>query len=64
MPFEINFALRSRDVIVDIQKKYLKVAIKGQEPIIDGELCHEIKVDESVWMLQDGKNLMLTLEKV
>lgn len=51
-------------MVVEIQKKHLKVGIKGATPVIDGELCAEVKIDESVWMLQDNKTLMLTLDKV
>lgn len=45
---------KSRDLIVDIKKKSLKVALKGKGPegvIIDGELPKEIKVDDSTWTL-------------
>ncbi|KAL9904512.1 nuclear migration protein nudC [Glossina fuscipes] len=64
VPFNVTFALRARDVIVDIQKKALKVGIKGQEPIINGELCAEVKMEESLWVLQDSKSVQITLEKV
>jgi hypothetical protein len=42
---------RSRDLIVEIKKTKLKVGLKGIEPIIDDELCKEVKVDESTWTL-------------
>lgn len=45
---------KSRDLIVEIKKKALKVALKGKGPegvIIDGELPKEIKVDHSTWTL-------------
>jgi hypothetical protein len=45
---------KSRDLIVEIKKKALKVALKGKGPegvIIDGELPKEIKVDDSTWTL-------------
>ncbi|XP_030385459.1 nuclear migration protein nudC [Scaptodrosophila lebanonensis] len=64
IPFNVTFALRARDMVVSIGKKSLKVGLKGQEPIIDGELCAEVKQDESVWVLQDSKTLLITLEKV
>ena len=64
IPFNVTFALRSRDLIVNITKKSLKVGVKGQEPIIDGELCAEVKADECVWVLQDSKTVIVTLEKV
>jgi len=64
IPFNVSFALRARDVIVTIGKKSLKVGLKGHEPIIDGELCGEVKQEESVWVLQDSKTVVITLEKV
>lgn len=42
---------RSRDLIVEIKKTKLKVGLKGQGPIIDDDLCKEVKVDESTWTL-------------
>merc|ERR1711997_1039127 len=46
----LPMALKGKDLIVDIGKKYLKVAIKGKtESIIDGELLHEVKAEECVW---------------
>ncbi|XP_063360990.1 nuclear migration protein nudC [Cydia amplana] len=56
--------LRPRDLTVVISKKHLKVGIKGQPLIIDGELDAEIKMEESTWVLQDGRNLLVNLEKV
>jgi len=64
VPFKVNFNLKSRDVIVDIGKKSLKVGLKGHPPIINGELCNDIKIEESVWVLQDNKTALITLEKI
>ncbi|XP_055842422.1 nuclear migration protein nudC [Episyrphus balteatus] len=64
IPFKINFSLKSRDVQVVIAKKSLKVGLKGQEPIISGELCSEVKLEDSVWVLQDTKTVVITLEKI
>ena len=43
---------RGKDLVVEIKKKNLKVGLKGQEPILDGDLCKEIKVDDSTWTLR------------
>ncbi|EDV96400.1 nuclear migration protein nudC [Drosophila grimshawi] len=64
IPFNVSFALRARDIVVSIGKKTLKVGLKGQEPIIDGELYAEVKQEESVWVLQDSKTVIITLEKI
>lgn len=42
---------KSRDLVVEIKKNSIKVGVKGQEPILAGELCKEIKVDDSTWTL-------------
>ncbi|XP_075232636.1 nuclear distribution C, dynein complex regulator [Lycorma delicatula] len=64
VPIKATFNIRSRDVIVNIQKKHLSVGLKGHPPIIDGELEHEIKVEESVWVLESGRLVLIHLEKV
>ncbi|KPI97881.1 Nuclear migration protein nudC [Papilio xuthus] len=56
--------LRPRDLNVTISKRHLTVAVKGQPPIIDGDLDSDVKVEESTWVLQDGRNLLVNLEKV
>ncbi|PBP27592.1 nuclear movement protein nudC [Diplocarpon rosae] len=48
---EIPGNLKARDLNVELKKKKLHVAIKGQDPIITGDLPFEIKVDESTWTL-------------
>lgn len=60
----MSFNLRARDLVVDIQKKTLKVGLKGHEPVINGQLCAEVKVEDSLWVLQDSKTVQITLEKV
>jgi len=64
VPVPANFKVKARDVIVDIQKKHLKIGLKGNPPIIDGELFNTIKVEECCWVMEDSKNIMVTLEKV
>nr|CAG4647268.1 EOG090X0AH4 [Megafenestra aurita]SVE92550.1 EOG090X0AH4 [Megafenestra aurita] len=57
--------LRSRDLIVDIQKNHLKAAIKNQLPaIVDDRLQHDVKIEESTWLIEDKQTLLITLEKV
>ncbi|CDH49260.1 nuclear movement protein nudc [Lichtheimia corymbifera JMRC:FSU:9682] len=54
---------RGRDLQVEIKKKYIKVALKGQPPLIEGELCKEIKVDDSTWTLDNQQEVSVHLEK-
>jgi len=48
---EVPGNLKSRDLIVEIKKTKLVVGVKGQEPILSGDLPHPIIVDESTWTL-------------
>ncbi|KAJ9583608.1 hypothetical protein L9F63_022052 [Diploptera punctata] len=64
IPLKVNFFVRPRDIVVDFQKKHLKCGLKGHPFIIDGELNSDIKLEESTWVLEDGKVLFITLEKV
>lgn len=40
---------RGKDLDVKIMKKKLSVGLKGKEKIMDGELCRDIKIEESTW---------------
>ncbi|KAI1300400.1 hypothetical protein EDD11_006206 [Mortierella claussenii] len=55
---------RSKDLIVDLKKKSLKVGLRGQAPIIEGTLFKEIKVDDSTWTLDGQKEINIHLEKL
>ncbi|ETW86883.1 hypothetical protein HETIRDRAFT_305928 [Heterobasidion irregulare TC 32-1] len=54
---------RSRDLTVVLQKKKLSVGLKGKEPILTGELCKEIKLEDSTWTLEDQQTVEIHLEK-
>ncbi|XP_060851505.1 LOW QUALITY PROTEIN: nuclear migration protein nudC [Rhopalosiphum padi] len=64
IPSKAAFKLRPRDVIVNLKKKHIFVGIKGQPPILDDELQHEIKLEETTWLLEDGKTFLINIEKV
>ena len=60
----LPIACKSRDLVVDMQRRQLKVALKGHPAIIDDRLDHEIKVEESTWLLEDKRALLIHIEKV
>jgi len=62
IPFTI--ALRSRDLVVDIQKNHLKVGLKNQPLLIDDHFQHDIKKEDSTWVIEDKYTLFITLEKI
>jgi len=43
---------RAKDLLVVLQKKKLSVGLKGQDKILDGELCKDVKVEDSTWTLR------------
>jgi hypothetical protein len=62
----ISASLRARDLDISLTKTHLKVAIKGQHPIIDADFHKQIKVDDSTWTLETvkvGKEVAVHLEK-
>ena len=58
--------IKGKDLNVEYSPKKLKVQIKGQEPIIDGELPEKIVAEETVWTIDtvDGEKVCsITFDK-
>lgn len=55
--------VKGRDCVVEIKKTTIKVGLKGQPAILEGELCKEVRVDDSTWTLEDGQEISVHLEK-
>ncbi|KAI6220339.1 CS domain-containing protein [Aphelenchoides fujianensis] len=64
VPLRAGVPLNSRDVVAEITRTHLKVGVRGKPPILDGDLPDEIKVEESLWVLEGKKDVVLTLHKV
>jgi hypothetical protein len=64
IPLKINFRAKQKDLVVSLTKKHLTCGIKGQPPIVDDDFPHEIKLEESTWVIEDGHTLLFNLEKV
>lgn len=60
----LGITVRPRDLNINIQKKHLTCGLRGKAPIIDDDFQHEVKLDESTWVLEDGKVIFFTIEKV
>ena len=42
---------RAKQLSVDIKRKRISVGLKGQPPIFSGELCNDVKEEDSTWTL-------------
>lgn len=51
---------RGKDLAVQIKKNHLSVGLKGQEPILAGELAKDIKVDDSTWTVGPSRHYTFT----
>ncbi|KAL6768084.1 NUDC1 [Auxenochlorella protothecoides x Auxenochlorella symbiontica] len=55
---------KGRDCAVSIQPSSVSIGLKGQLPVIAGELYASVKLDDCLWSIVDGKLLEVTLQKV
>ncbi|EMR08210.1 hypothetical protein PNEG_03379 [Pneumocystis murina B123] len=60
----VPLGTRGRDISVLLEKKSLKVSLKQQEPLIQGDFPKEIKLEESTWTLENQRAIIIHLEKI
>ncbi|KND88405.1 Nuclear movement protein nudC [Tolypocladium ophioglossoides CBS 100239] len=60
--FTVPGNMKSRDLVVDIKKQSLCAGIKGQDPVIKGDLPHAVLVDDSTWTLSANADGTKTVE--
>ncbi|KAL2003804.1 hypothetical protein VTN02DRAFT_2158 [Thermoascus thermophilus] len=59
--------IKGKDLDISLTKTHIRVGIKGQEPIFEGDFPSPIHADESTWTLEttrDGKEIVIHLDKV
>eukprot|EP00992_Anisonema_acinus_P009043 TRINITY_DN5229_c0_g1_i1.p1 TRINITY_DN5229_c0_g1~~TRINITY_DN5229_c0_g1_i1.p1 ORF type:complete len:318 (-),score=76.80 TRINITY_DN5229_c0_g1_i1:140-1093(-) len=54
---------KGKDITVDIGKTTLKVGLKGQALLVDGELCASVKMEDCFWTLEEGLTVVIQLSK-
>ncbi|KAI0443263.1 nuclear movement protein [Xylaria telfairii] len=54
--------LKGRDLVVELKKQKIKAGIKGQAPIIEGDLPHAIHTEDSTWTLTSAPDGTKTIE--
>ncbi|CAG5123682.1 unnamed protein product [Candidula unifasciata] len=64
IPFQVDFPLKGKDLVVNIEKRKLYVGLKGHPPVLEGTMYNDVKVEESTWCVQDKKILLINMEKV
>lgn len=63
VPLRSSVPLRGKDVVVDIQKSSIKVGVRGQPLLVEGRLYKPIKMDDSMWTIEDKRTIVVTLQK-
>ena len=63
MQIKLPEGTKPKDLDVKIKPKSLYVALKGKEPLVNGELCEKVKVEDSFWSVEDNKYLNINFDK-
>ena len=49
---------------MEIKKGSIKAGLKGKPPVLEGDLYAGVKVEDSIWSVEDGSDLILHLQKL
>lgn len=58
--------VKAKDITCDYTATKLKLGLKGQTPILEGEFCEKIKTEDTLWTIEtvEGKKILqLTIDK-
>lgn len=56
--------VKGKQVSIVITSSHLTVGMKGQPPIVDGDLYSKVRAEECMWTIEDGHTVVVTLYKV
>mmetsp|Transcript_6690 Transcript_6690/g.9078 ORF Transcript_6690/g.9078 Transcript_6690/m.9078 type:complete len:321 (-) Transcript_6690:187-1149(-) len=54
---------KSKMMDISIKKKHITIAMKGEEPLLEGELSETVLVDDCFWSIADNKTVEIFLQK-
>lgn len=54
---------RAKQLNIVIKSRHLLVEIKGEKVLLDGDLPHDINTSESMWQLEDNREILVHLVK-
>ncbi|KFA72064.1 hypothetical protein S40288_02268 [Stachybotrys chartarum IBT 40288] len=60
--FTVPGNYKSKDLVIDIKKQKLVAGVKGQDPIISGDLPHAVHTEDSTWTLSANSDNTKTVE--
>ncbi|KFA60388.1 hypothetical protein S40285_07674 [Stachybotrys chlorohalonatus IBT 40285] len=60
--FTVPGNYKSKDLVIDIKKQKLVAGVKGQDPIISGDLPHPVRTEDSTWTLSANSDNTKTVE--
>ncbi|KAI6241102.1 Nuclear migration protein nudC [Aphelenchoides fujianensis] len=65
VPLRADFRVRSGDVVVRIERRALRVGLRNQPPLLDGELSADVQAthEMTLWTLESNATVVVQLQK-